>query len=154
VEEKKIKTSCSFLKAHYTMAQILAQIGRDHYRTILNTATNIVVADEPKENGGNGDGFSPAELLASALGTCTCVTLRMYADRKNFALDKIEVTIIFSRDSASNSSSLQRSINLVGDLTDEERQRLLQIANQCFIHKTLSNPIHIETALIPKRATA
>lgn len=130
------------------MALIHAQIGTDHYKTVLNSTTNnSIIGDEPISNGGTNLGFSPAELLASALGTCTCVTLRMYADRKNWDLQKIEVNINFTRDSERNISNINRQISLFGNLSTEEKQRLLQIANQCFIHKTLSNPIYIETQL-------
>jgi putative redox protein len=130
------------------MALIHAQIATDHYKTILSSATNSIIADEPTSNGGTDLGFSPSELLASALGTCTCVTLRMYADRKKWDLQKIEVSVNFSRDSEKNISNIGREINLIGNLKEEEKQRLLQIANQCFIHKTLSNPINISTQLL------
>ena len=130
------------------MALIHAQIATDHYKTILSSSTNSIIADEPTSNGGTDLGFSPSELLASALGTCTCVTLRMYADRKKWSLQKIEVSVNFSRDSEKNISNINREISLIGNLKEEEKQRLLQIANQCFIHKTLSNPINISTQLL------
>jgi putative redox protein len=130
------------------MANIHACIGKDHYKTILASSSNTILADEPKEQGGEDLGFSPSEILASALGACTCITLRMYADRKNWDLDSIEVSVIFTRDQERNESDMKREITLIGALTDEERQRLLQIANQCLIHKTLSNPIHISTSLV------
>ncbi len=130
------------------MANIHACIGKDHYKTILATSTNTIFADEPKDNGGEDLGFSPSEILASALGACTCITLRMYADRKNWDLDSIEVSVIFTRDKEKNESNIKRDITLIGSLSTEERERLLQIANQCHIHKTLSNPIHITTQLL------
>lgn len=130
------------------MANIHGCIGKDHYKTILASSTNSIVADEPKDNGGEDLGLSPSELLASALGACTCITLRMYADRKNWDLDSIEVSVIFTRDPEKNESALKRDITLIGSLTKEEKQRLLHIANHCFIHKTLSDPIHITTRLL------
>ncbi len=130
------------------MANIHACIGKDHYKTILASSSNTILADEPKEQGGEDLGFSPSEILASSLGACTCITLRMYADRKNWDLDSIEVSVIFTREQEKNESFLKREITLIGALKEEERQRLLQIANQCLIHKTLSNPIHISTSLI------
>jgi putative redox protein len=98
--------------------------------------------------GGTDKGFSPSELLASALATCTCVTLRMYADRKQWPLTGVRVKVEFTRDAEQNVSNISRDISLDGALTAEQHERLLSIANSCFIHKTLSNPINITTTLI------
>lgn len=130
------------------MAIIHASIGTQHYETSLSSATNTYVADEPLSVGGGDKGFSPSELLASALATCTCVTLRMYADRKGWPLAGVQVKIEFTRDAALNVSNITRDISLEGELSDEQRARLLSIANACFIHKTLSNPINIVTTII------
>lgn len=131
------------------MATIKASIGLDHYRTVLESPSgNQILADEPLTDGGTDQGFSPSELLASALATCTCVTLRMYADRKGWKLQEVHTNVTFTRDESQNASLINREITLVGpELTEEERHRLLQIANKCFIHKTLTNPIHIHTVL-------
>lgn len=130
------------------MAKVKANIGREHYKTTLVTATNTLIADEPPKLGGADLGFSPTELLASALATCTCITLRMYANRKELALDQVDVTVTFDRDADKNVSNISRIIELHGDLTPEQRERLLQIANLCPLHKTLTNPISISTQLI------
>ena len=132
------------------MATISAAIGTHHYQTALTSATNTYLADEPVADGGGDEGFSPSELLASALATCTCVTLRMYADRKGWPLEDVRTTVNFSRDAALNVSNIVRSITLVGPLSDTQHQRLMTIANSCYIHKTLSNPIHINTVLVPQ----
>ncbi len=128
------------------MANIQASIGTQHYQTALASATNTYVADEPLSEGGADKGFSPSELLAAALATCTCVTLRMYADRKGWPLADVKVNVDFKRDAALNISTIQRDVVLVGDLSAVQRTRLMQIANACYIHRTLSNPIHIHTA--------
>ena len=106
-----------------------------------------MIGDEPKTNGGTDQGFSPGELLCSALATCTCVTLRMYADRKEWKLKEVKAHITFTSNKEKNSSNIKREIELIGDLSHEQKERLLQIANQCFIHKTLTNPIEVETKL-------
>jgi putative redox protein len=129
------------------MAQIQAHIGRKKYRTELKTATNSLIADEPIADGGEDLGFSPSELLAASLGTCTSVTLRMYADRKEWQLEEVKVNVTFERNRETNTSYFNREIELIGELDEDQRQRLLQIANQCFIHKTLTNPIMVETNL-------
>lgn len=130
------------------MATVKGSIGKNHYKTSLFAEANQLVADEPVSNGGQALGFSPSELLAAALTTCTCVTLRMYADKKSWPLEDVKVKVEFSRDNATNISAINRTVELVGELTEEQKQRLLQIANQCFIHKTLTNPIHIQTSLL------
>jgi putative redox protein len=131
------------------MASIHASIARDHYAVSLASPSgNTYLADEPPTSGGGDKGFDPSELLCASLATCTCVTLRMYADRKGWPLEGLTATVNFTRDAEANRSSLTRSITLQGPLlTPEMNERLLQIANSCHIHRTLSNPIDITTTL-------
>ncbi|BAV05109.1 putative redox protein [Filimonas lacunae] len=131
------------------MTQISATIGTELYRMQIQTATNALIADEPEELGGQDLGFSPADLLAASLGACTCATLRMYADKKGWDLTDVQADVTFERDFANNQSHFTRTITLTGNLDEEQRQRLLTIANNCFIHKTLTNPIDIATSLSP-----
>ena len=129
------------------MVTINAHIGKDTYKTLLRTSVNELVADEPLSDGGKEEGFSPSELLSSALGACTCITLRMYADRKKFPLDSIDVVVTLEKNPNSETTLMGREITLHGDLSEDERSRLLQIANLCPIHKILSNPVQISTTL-------
>jgi putative redox protein len=132
------------------MADILitGAIGRDHYRVTLRTHNHTIIADEPTESGGGDEGMNPHEILASSLGACTCATLRMYADRKAWPLDGIQVIITLARDIEQNATNIHRDITLLGDLTDEQRTRLMEIADKCPVHKTLTNPINIDTSLL------
>jgi len=130
------------------MANVKATIGNDHYKTILVTDTNTLIADEPLHAEGTDLGFAPTEILASALASCTAITLRMYADRKEWPLEQVDVVVTFQRDNEHNISNMNRSIELHGDLSQEQRERLLHIANQCPIHKTLTNPISVNTHLL------
>ena len=120
---------------------------REKYKTIISSETNQLIADEPITEGGTDLGFSPYELLAGALASCTSITLRMYADRKEWDIDEIKVNVQFSRDSSTNSASFQRIISYVGNLESGQKERLIAIANACPVHKTLSGTISIETNL-------
>ncbi|WP_159476150.1 OsmC family protein [Dyadobacter sp. 3J3] len=130
------------------MAKVVASIRTELYKTVIKSATNSLIADEPISAGGMDLGFSPEELLASALAACTCGTLRMYANRKGWAeLTEINVQVEFSRDIQSNVSQMNRTIELVGELNEEQKARLLIIANKCPIHNTLTHTITIDTTL-------
>jgi putative redox protein len=130
------------------MEKITAHIEKVLYKTVLKTSTNEIIADEPLSLSGGDLGFAPSELLIASLGACTCITLRMYANRKLWKLDEVTVFVQLERDIAKNTTKINREIVLNGNLTEEERQRLLQIANQCPVHKALTNPITIDTVLI------
>lgn len=124
----------------------IARIGRDHFKTEIISNGHLVIADEPTNGGGTSQGSSPSEFLLVALASCTAITLRMYADRKKWALDKIEVEVNLEK--GANTTLFTREVLLEGALDNEQRERLLQIANACPVHKILSNPIQISTKLI------
>ena len=130
------------------MIKVSGHITIEHYKTVLTNGRHELIADEPKTNGGSDLGFSPSELLCSALATCTCVTLRMYADRKEWSLEKVAVHIEMETDTSKNVTNIKREIQLFGNLNEEEKKHLIEIAEHCPIHKTLTNPIHIKTALV------
>lgn len=127
------------------MTTIKAHIGKTPYLTHIETSTNQIVADEPVDLGGHDEGFAPYELLASSLAACTCITLRMYADRKAWDLSELEVVI--SVETAKEHTVLHRQLAFTGNLDAEQKQRLLQIANLCPVHKILTRPIQIETEM-------
>jgi putative redox protein len=130
------------------MQKVSATIFKEHYRTVLTSDTNQIIADEPVSVGGTDQGFSPDELLASSLAACTAITLRMYADRKQFKLDQIDVEVSVTWDKQARRTSLKKRIRFTGDLQPAEVQRLLEIADKCPTHVSLTNPIDIETTII------
>jgi putative redox protein len=130
------------------MNDIIASIARDHYKVVIRAGQNTIIGDEPIEKGGGDEGMSPYEILAASLGACTCATVRMYADRKEMSVEAIHVTLSLKRDDEKNTTTITRDIELVGELTQEERDRLLSIANKCPVHKILTNPISLNTTLI------
>ncbi|MGM5470258.1 OsmC family protein [Flavobacteriaceae bacterium LMO-SS05] len=130
------------------MTKITSRITNELYKVeIKSPSGNIVIADEPTEVGGKDLGFSPNELLASALAACTSATLRMYADRKGWELKEVKLEINLERDSKENKTVISRKIELLGNLDETQRERLLKIANSCPVHKMLSNPIEINSHL-------
>lgn len=127
---------------------INAHIGREHYCTEIRTATNLIIADEPTDNGGEGMGFSPHELLAAALGGCTNATVRMYADRKGWPLEAIDTHVSIEHGDSFDVTHIKRTVRFTGNLTAEQRERLLYIANRCPIHRTLTGAIDVHTDLL------
>ena len=128
--------------------KITATIGQDKYKTLIQNSHQTIIADEHESVGGQSLGFNPHELLASSLAACTCITLRMYADRKHWTLDTIDVQVNISKDKIHESTHFERTITIHGDLNEEQRNRLLEIANVCPIHKTLSKTIYINTLIL------
>jgi putative redox protein len=130
------------------MQKVTATIRQDHYKTVLQSDTNTQLADEPVSVGGTDQGFSPDELLASSLAACTAITLRMYADRKKYPLEQIEVTVSVEWDKVNNKTVMYKTLQFTGNLQPEEIQRLRDIADKCPTHKSLLNPIEIITEII------
>jgi putative redox protein len=100
-------------------------------------------ADEEVDKGGDDSGPGPHELLLAALGTCTAMTLKIYAERKGWALRDVRVTL--NGQSADGGFVIARQLRLEGDLDAEQRQRLVEIAERCPVHKTLAGTITINT---------
>ena len=131
------------------MASVSSYIGKDHYKVEIKSPTgNSMIADEPIDKGGKDSGFSPKELLASALAACTSATVRMFADRKGWPLDEVHTTIELEQEEAENKTSITRKIEFTGNLDAKQKTQLLAVANACPVHKILSNPIEIETTLL------
>ena len=126
--------------------------------TELNAAGHRLIADEPEDYGGDNLGPTPYDLLSAGLASCTTMTLQMYAQRKGLALETATARVrhdkIHAKDCADCESEdgkideFQRTILLTGDLTKAERQRLLEIADRCPVHKTLHGVIRIRSRLV------
>ncbi|HEV8514906.1 MAG TPA: OsmC family protein [Cyclobacteriaceae bacterium] len=124
---------------------VTAIIGKERYKTELITNGHHLVADEPEEVGGKNLGPGPGEFLMVSLASCTAITVRMYADRKQWPLEKIRVEVTSEKND--KATIFIRHVYFEGALDDEQRNRLLQIANACPVHKALTNPIEIKTEL-------
>lgn len=120
---------------------------KDGYTCDITAGTHALIADEPVSLGGKNLGVTPYELLKAALASCTSITLRMYAERKKWPLENVIVTIRHSRD-GNKESVFERDVQLVGELDDSQRRRLLDIAERCPVHKTLSHGATILSKLV------
>lgn len=128
------------------MAKIASSIKEELYRIeIKSPSGNVVIADEPVEKGGKDAGFSPKELLASALAACTSATVKIYEDRKGWDLKELKTEVELEFIKEENKTVINRKLNFIGNLDESQKNRLLAVANACPIHKILSSPIEIET---------
>jgi putative redox protein len=124
----------------------------------ISIGPHLLQADELSDVGGNDAGPSAYELLLAALGACIGTTLRMYADRKQWPLQTVHVDLSHRRipseegeESGAKSGMVDRidaSLSVTGDLTEEQRNRLLEIAERCPVHRTLVSEVQIQTRLI------
>lgn len=107
------------------------------------------IGDEPESMGGANTGPSPSRLILSGLAACTVVTVQMYAARKQWPLSGIEVEMQWNPNGKPDdgATEMSRRIHLVGELSSEQRERLLQIANACPMHKALTGTIRVPTEL-------
>lgn len=129
--------------------------GPSGYTQAITAGHHRMVADEPAKVGGDDLGATPYDYLLAALGACTSMTLRMYADRKKWPLEGVEVTLqhgrVHARDCEDCTSQdgkvdeIRREIAIQGDLDAAQRARLLEIADRCPVHRTLTNEIKIRT---------
>jgi uncharacterized OsmC-like protein/esterase/lipase len=139
--------------------RVAVRTGPDALTTEIKAGKHSLLADEPEEVGGFDLGPTPYDLLTAGLGACTSMTLRMYADRKKWPLEDIVVHLKHKKVHAKDSEHpegknvldhIWREIELEGDLTDKQRNRLLEIAEKCPVHKTLHAPVQIITSLLPE----
>lgn len=131
------------------MTQVTAVIGRDRYKTELTSGSHFIIADEPLDHGGADLGPAPYQLLLSALGACTVMTLRSYADIKGLEVARIsaELTMEVKDVDGKRHSYINRHLNIEGNIDEKIRNRMLKIAEMCPVHRVLSGDIHIHTRL-------
>lgn len=141
-----------------TDKQVICRTGDEGYTTQIQAGDHSLLADEPEKLGGNDLGPTPYDLLIAGLGSCTSITLRMYADRKKWPLKEVKVLLQHNKihekdcEACENANAkidhIERQIELDGELSAEQRKRLLEIADKCPVHKTLHSKITINTRLI------
>ncbi len=121
--------------------------GTGRYTPAIVARGHDLLSDEPRDNGGDDQGPGPFDLVLAGLGSCTSMTVRMYADRKQWPLERIEVALSHRRETVDGEgiTRIDRAVRLIGDLDVEQRERLLEIANRCPVHRALSGTIAIDT---------
>jgi len=128
------------------MRKVQSQFGEGQFQQKLTTGDLHFFSDVEVAKGGGGAGPSPHEYLGAALAACTSMTLKMYATHKAMNLDNVIVTVDIER--VDELEKFTRDIELVGNLSAAEKERLIEIANKCPIHKALAGEIQIKTQLI------
>jgi uncharacterized OsmC-like protein len=136
---------------------LTVRIGPTGYRTEMIAGPHTLVSDEPIEAGGSDKGPTPYDLVLAALGACTAITLRMYADRKKWPLESVIVRLHHGRSHAADEQQcedrpvrldqIERTLEISGPLTHDQRVRLAEIAERCPVHRTLDAGVRITTRL-------
>lgn len=134
---------------------VVQETGEGKFANEIIAGKHVLQADEPEDFGGTNTGPSPYNYLSAALGACTAMTLRMYADQKGLKLDNVKVTLSHDKrhiedceDCKGKIDHIDRQIELRGDLSADQKSRLLEIADKCPVHKTLNAPVVINTQLV------
>jgi len=142
-----------------TELQVVAHLdGEDKFTTHIKAGKHYLIGDEPESYGGNDFGPTPYDFVSAGLASCTAMTIKMYADRKKWNVEEVNVHIEHSKVHAEDCAACEdskaskidwfsRVIELKGDLDEKQRERLLEIANKCPVHKTLTSDIRIKTQL-------
>ena len=142
-----------------TELDVVAHIANEGYTTQILANGHHIVADEPESAGGNNYGPSPYDLLTAALGACTAMTMKMYAERKHWDLQEAYVHLRHGKEHAQATGAadektsrkidrFERMIELQGNLDEDQRKRLVEIANKCPVHRTLHEPVQVDTWLM------
>lgn len=140
--------------------QVVANLGEEGFTTQLKSGRHYFIADEPEKFGGNDYGPDPYDFLSAALASCTSMTIQMYVRRKKWPLKNVETHINHNKEhledcencdrNTSKIDVFERQIVLEGNLDEEQQKKVLEIADKCPVHKTLSNKITIHTKLAKK----
>jgi putative redox protein len=122
------------------MRAISRRVG-DRLRQQVNVRDHELTADEPKASGGGDSGPSPQELLAASLASCTAVTMEMYAARKGWDVGEVTVDVDYEPAHRGSPTRFEMTVSLPKELPEDQRERLMQIAAKCPVHRTLEGEV-------------
>lgn len=125
---------------------IITGNGKGRYQQEVRIGQHQLLADEPESMGGDNAGPDPMDFVLTGLGACTAITLRMYAEKKGLDITRITVSLEHRRN-PEGKHQVERVVSVEGKLTDEQRARLLEIANRCPTHLALQQPMEVTTRL-------
>ena len=128
---------------------LVAETGLGRLQLVARSASSAFLVDEPVSVGGLGSGPNPYELLSAALGSCTAMTLRLYAERKGWPLGRVQVSVRHHRPSLEARDLFERTISVEGPLDAAQLEQLLAIAQRCPVHRTLDRGSDVVTTLTP-----
>lgn len=142
----------------HTQEQVVARLGTDGYTTDIKVGKHNITADEPKDVGGNDFGPSPYGLLVASLAACKAMTAQMYARRKGWNLEEVNIHLSFDRIYANDCEDCDKpdkkidefkaAYEFIGKLDEKQKMRLMEIANKCPVHKTIAGNPRFQSALI------
>jgi len=134
---------------------VVRETRNSKFQQTVTVGPHKMLADEPVAAGGQDSGPGPYDYLLAGLGACTSMTMRLYADRKTLPMERVTVTLIHSRIHAQDCAEcetkagmldqIERVIQIEGALDADQRKRLMEIADKCPVHRTLTSEIHIVT---------
>jgi len=128
---------------------LVEETGLGRFQVEARTGSAAILVDEPVSAGGLGTGPGPFDLLCAALGACTAMTVRLYAERKSWPLKRARVRVTHHRGTLAARDSFHREITLDGQLDAAQRARLMEIAERCPVHLTLERGSDITSSLVP-----
>ena len=132
----------------------VVETGAGKFQAQVDAPGGRFLADEPRDVGGLGSGPGPFDLLSAALGACTSMTCRLYADQKGWPLKRVAVQVQHVAKTATAKDRFTRQISFEGELDPAQRQRLLEIAERCPVHRTLTAGSDVVTLLLDADAAA
>jgi putative redox protein len=140
------------------MAKAFVILKKDSLQTTIQTRHHTYNADEPVADGGTDSAVGPVEMTMGALGSCIAMTMKLYADRKQWPLDGVEIEVEVERFNAKDYDEyngdaryiheIRKKVKLLGDLTDEQRTRILEIGGKCPVHQLIATPTFFKEILL------
>jgi putative redox protein len=123
------------------------RVGNDGYRHTVSVRKHELTVDEPEDNGGTDEGPNPQEMLAASLASCTAITIEMYAKRKGWEIGDLDVDVNYEPAQRGSPTKFTMVVHLPKELPDDQRERLMQIAAKCPVHRTLEGEVMFDESV-------
>jgi len=133
---------------------LVSETGLGKYQIEARMGDSALLIDEPVSAGGLGSGPNPYDMMAAAVGACTVMTIRLYANRKGLPLNRVRAAVRHSRPSLEAKDRFELAITLEGELDDGQRTRIMEIAERCPVHLTLARGSDVQARLVPEETVA